>query len=446
MKKPKTRRLKFWPAMLSAVAVGGLASAQTNSVAPTDVNNDYLKQLLQRLDQQEAEIKDLKSKVATTSNQIEDQIGAASSAPKYPNLQFHGFADLDYQASTRQGIPNASGVNYLPQASHGGDSFYEGELDLYMQSQLAEDLSALSETSVSSAVTSGNGSPGRAGYPGNNACQIDIERLELSWKPSEYFNVDVGRFHTTLGYYNTAYHHGTWFQNAVGRPFFLEFEDSGGLLPVHTVGISMHGAIPSGSLNLSYFLEVGNGEQYNNAGNNPVQNEVDGNFDKAVNFGFFAKPDWLPGVQFGVGAYHDTQSPLLVNASNVQVPVPNTDEWIWNASCVYHSSLWELLSEGYLVRHEEPGATAHYTPMYYVQASRKFGIITPYARFTYVNGSEDDIIYTQILTQGGRDYGPSLGIRYDFATYVALKAQYDYVVQTGYSSANELTLQAAFAF
>jgi len=430
--------LAVWPMVCSVMAVGRLASGQTNAVAPPAINDASLQQLLQRLDAQEAEIKELKSKVAATSSEVDDQASAANSAPKYPSLQFHGFADLDYQASSRQGIPNATGVNYLPQAGHGGDSFYEGELDLYMQSQLAEDLSVLSETAISSAVT--------GSAPGNNVCGVDIERLELSWKPSEYFNADLGRFHTALGYYNTAYHHGTWFQNAVGRPFFLEFEDSGGLLPVHTVGISLHGAVPSGSVNLSYFLEVGNGEQYNNAGNNRVQNEVDGNFDKAVNFGFYAKPDWLPGVQLGLGAYHDTLSPLLVNASGASVPVPNTDEWIWNVSCVYHSSLWELLSEGYLVRHQEPGQAAHYSPMYYLQASRKFGKITPYARFTYVNASEADLIYTQILTQGGRDYGPSLGVRYDFATYVAFKLQYDYVVQTGYQNANELTLQAAFTF
>jgi hypothetical protein len=222
----------------------------------------------------------------------------------------------------------------------------------------------------------------------------------------------------------------------VGRPFFLEYEDSGGLLPVHSVGISIHGAIPSGSLNLGYFFEVANGENYT-TGSNPVQNEIDNNLAKAINVALVAKPDWFSGGQFGVGAYHDTLNPS---------GGPRTDEWIWNAHVVYHGSLWELMAEGFLVRHKQDGANEHYSPMFYVQAGRKFGKYTPYARFTYANASSNDPIYTTILDQGGLDYGPSLGLRYDFSTYVALKAQYDFVVQSGYKDANEFTLQAAFTF
>jgi hypothetical protein len=343
--------------------------------------------------------------------------------PAYPSLQFHGFADLDYHVSSRAGIPNAQGVTYNPPANRAGNSFFIGELDLFFQSQLAEDLSVLGETVIGSG-------------PSDNRWGLDVERLELSWKPSDYFNVDMGRFHTAMGYYNTAYHHGTWFQNAVGRPFFLEYEDSGGLLPVHSVGVSFHGAIPSGSLNLSYFAEVSNGRNYTTT-SNPVQNTWDNNNAKAVNLAFVAKPDWFPGGQFGVGAYHDTQNPE---------GLPRTDEWIWNTHVVYHGALWELMAEGFLIRHKQSGVEEHYSPMFYVQAARKFGKYTPYARFTYANASSNDPIYTTILNQGGLNYGPSLGLRYDFATYVALKLQYDYVIQTGYKAGNELTLQAAFTF
>lgn len=206
---------------------------------------------------------------------------------------------------------------------------------------------------------------------------------------------------------------------------------------MHSVGVSIHGAIPSGSLNLSYYVEVANGEDYNTNGNNLVQNEIDNNQNKSVNLAFVAKPDWFPGGQFGIGAYHDTLSPEGRS---------RTDEWIWNVHTVYHGSLWELMAEGFLVRNQETGFTAQYSPMFYVQAARKFGVYTPYLRFTYANTSENDPIYTTLLNQRGLDYGPSLGLRYDFSTFVALKIQYDYVIQTGYQNANELTLQAAFTF
>jgi len=429
MKANKNRGLKSLsraaalPVLLSTMPGGwsALAEPTTAVVLPANIDRAFLENLVSRVNQDATEIKDLKSQLATKAA-IADEMPAAST-PTYPSLQFHGFADLDYHISSRQGIPNAQGVTYNPPAGSAGNSFFLGEFDLFLQSQLAENLSVLGETVLSSGT--------------DNHAGLDIERLELSWKPSDYFNVDIGRFHTALGYYNSAYHHGTWFQNAVGRPFFLEYEDSGGLLPVHTVGISIHGAIPSGGFNLGYFVEVGNGVNYNSIDSNPVQNEIDNNQNKSVNLAFVAKPDWFPGGQFGLGAYHDTLSPQ---------GQPRTDEWIWNAHVVYHSAQWELMAEGFLTRHKPSGEGEHYTPMFYVQAARKFGLYTPYVRFTYANASSNDQIYSAILHQGGLDYGPSIGLRYDFSTFVAIKVQYDYVIQSGYSSANELTLQAAFTF
>src|SRR5437870_7988114 len=118
-------------------------------------------------------------------------------------------------------------------------------------------------------------------------------------------------FRQSLGYYNTAFHHGTWFQTAVGRPFFLDFEDGGGIIAAHNVGASIHGAIPSGKWGLGYIFEVGNGRSYVPPGQeeNLVLNVKDDNDYKAFNLAFISKPDWLSGLQFGAGLYSDTLSP-----------------------------------------------------------------------------------------------------------------------------------------
>ena len=386
---------------------------------PANVDREFLEKLVNKVNSDEAQLKDLKTQIALKNG---DTASAMPAAPTYPNLQFHGFGDVNYHYSTRNGINNASGVPYNPPAQRAGNSFYTGEFDLFMQSQLAENLSVLAETVVASST--------------ENEWGLDVERLELQWSPSEYFNVDMGRFHTQMGYYNTAYHHGTWFQNAIGRPDFLEYEDSGGLLPVHSVGLSIHGAIPSGGLNLTYYLEVANGRNYTTTGGQ-TQNVLDNNNAKAINLALVAKPDWFPGGQFGVGAYHDTLNPE---------GLPRTDEWIWNAHIAWHSAVWELMAEGFLLRHHVAGDDSHYTPMFYVQAARKFGKYTPYVRFTYANASANDEIYTTILNQGGLHYGPSIGLRYDLSTYVAFKLQYDYAIDTGNVNASELTFQASFTF
>src|SRR5437867_12466976 len=51
-----------------------------------------------------------------------------------------------------------------------------------------------------------------------NEFGVDVERVEVGYMVAEWLRVRVGRFHTALGYYNDAYHHGRYFQVAVDRP------------------------------------------------------------------------------------------------------------------------------------------------------------------------------------------------------------------------------------
>jgi len=90
-----------------------------------------------------------------------------------------------------------------------------------MSSDLSNSVSFLSEVVV--------------GADAANSWGIDIERAQITYRASDFFHLSGGRMHTAIGYYNTAYHHGTWFQTATGRPYMYFFEDSGGILPVHIV-------------------------------------------------------------------------------------------------------------------------------------------------------------------------------------------------------------------
>src|SRR6267142_555838 len=45
-----------------------------------------------------------------------------------------------------------------------------------------------------------------------NTFSVDVERYLIQYSYNDYLNVAAGRFHTAIGYYNTAYHHSTWFQ------------------------------------------------------------------------------------------------------------------------------------------------------------------------------------------------------------------------------------------
>ena len=180
-----------------------------------------------------------------------------------PTLNIRGFSDFNF------GTGSIANPLVFPVATNGCETcgnpqtpphsgFQAGEFDLFMTSKLSDHLSFLAEMVFGADTT--------------NEFSIDIERYQLLYRFNDYFSVSAGRFHTAIGYYNTAYHHGNWFSTAEGRPIMYLFEDSGGVLPVHTVGVTMNGLIPqAGKLGLHWIAEMGNGRA-STPGSEPVQN------------------------------------------------------------------------------------------------------------------------------------------------------------------------------
>jgi hypothetical protein len=320
-----------------------------------------------------------------------------------PRMEIQGFADVNFHASNQRGTTN---------------SFSLGQLDLFMTSRLSEKFSVLGELIV------------EAGQ--DNRFTFEIHRLLLRYAPNDYLNLSAGRYHTAIGFYNTAYHHGSWFQTAVNRPFIFAFESKGGILPLHNVGVSATGRIPSGSLGLHYIAEVGNGRASRSRLDAAVQTAVDDNNGKSFNLGLFSRPKSLPGFQTGFSFYRDSLTPA--GAQRV-------GQSIMAGHMVYQNRLYEVLNEAVVVRHER-GGRVFYTPGLYTQFSRRFGDLRPYARYQYVNVPSDDPIYPEV----GRRNGPSFGVRYDVSEYAAFKAQYDHTQRRRQSPIDELLLQFAFTF
>ena len=274
-----------------------------------------------------------------------------------------------------------------------------------------------------------------------NDINLDVERLVLQYHPNEYFNFAIGRYHTAIGYYNTAFHQGEWFQTAIGRPFMYEFDDKGGPLPLQEVGVSAGGRVPSGKFGLHYIAEVGNGRS-DLPGSEPVQNNQDMNNGKSYNLGAFVQPAWVPGLQVGFSIYHD----YLTFSDNI-----NHSELISTVHVVYVNSQYEFLNEGMLVRHvgSSTGAPGvFHTPAFYTQISRKFGSYRPYFRYEYINAGENEPIYGDPADGPvvGRRNGPTAGLRWDFNEHAAAKLQYQREATRGEQSNNGLATQFAFTF
>jgi len=325
-------------------------------------------------------------------------------------MQIRGFADTDLTGSTLKGTHT---------------SFSLGQVNLFITSDLSDKLKFLSEVVF------------EAGS--DNVFGVDIERLLLTYKFNKYVNLAVGRYHTSIGYYNTAYHHSTWLQTAVGRPFLFRFEDQGGILPIHNVGATLSGQIPSGRLGLHYIAEVGNGRASSSPQSEPVQNEVDENTHKAFNFQIFARPEALPGLQTGFSIYRDLLTPSAQ---------PSVNQTILDYYVVYNGHNYQWLNEALLIREAPQGpspTTTFNIPGFYTQISKRFGAYTPYFRYQYVNAPlNGPVFYTNV----GLQYGPSVGIRYDLSDFVAWKVQYDYTSRKAGPSPSyqTVTLQACFTF
>lgn len=407
--------------------------------APSDSNKQSEEALLQRIVQLEARLKDVEAALAkgqpgaavvTSATAPQPTVAPAPAATSAPQgapaaqpqaepigqepmdlnrtlLRIRGYSDVNLHGSTLKGDPAST------------TAFSLGQVNLFVTSDVSDRFKFLSEI-VFEAGT-------------DNVFGVDIERMLLTYSFSDYLNVSVGRYHTAIGYYNTAYHHSTWFQTATGRPFLFAFEDEGGILPIHNIGASITGKVPSGGLGLHYVAEIGNGRAYRTS--EPVQNTVDENTHKALNFAVFARPEAIHGLQVGFSAYRDLLTPAAP---------PAIDQTILAAHAVYTGLDFEWLNEALLIRNALRGAPRVFnTPGFYSQISRRFHSYRPYFRYQYINAPVNEPIFSPNV---GLQHGPSFGLRYDMSEFVAVKAQYDYTMLRGDRAFHTVSLQTGFTF
>jgi hypothetical protein len=220
----------------------------------------------------------------------------------------------------------------------------------------------------------------------------------------------------------------------VDRPFLFAFEDHGGILPVHNVGISTQGKIPSGNWNLHWGFETGNGRASDNLFTEYVQNNIDENNGKTFDVAAWAKPDWAPGLEFGASVYHDRLYPA--NATRI-------GQTIGSAHVVYTQSGTEFLNEVVIENNNllDQHATIH-TTAFYSQVSHRVAAFRPYVRYEYLNINQRDPIFGFY----GRRSGPLGGIRWDVGEYTAFKVQIEHLYRTGVPSTNLITGQVSYVF
>lgn len=331
-------------------------------------------------------------------------------------LRIRGFGNVDFHGDTVSGDTT---------------SFSLGQLDLFITSDISDHSRFLSEVVFEAGPDNIYGV--KSGQ--ENSFGVDLERYLLQYFQSDYFNLGIGRGHTAIGYYNNAYHHSTWMQTTTDRPFLFEFEDRGGILPIHIVGVTASGKVPSGAMGLHYVAEVGNGRESRNPLNSePVQNSISDQDGKAFNLALYSRPESVHGFQTGFSVYHDLLSPA--NA-------PRIGETIVAAHAILVRPKYEWLTEGVLDRHSPAGSPiVFHTPGFYSQISKQFASYRPYFRYEYLNVPPNEPVFADVALR----HGPIAGLRFDPNESVALKFEYQYTFLRNQAGVNGLTGQVGFTF
>jgi hypothetical protein len=317
-----------------------------------------------------------------------------------PRLTLRAFSNIDY-ALHEEGLP---------------DTFALGQFDTFMTSALSDDVSVLAEVVFE--------------FGEDNTAVLDVERVQLKWTPSDLFSLTAGRMHTPLGYWNQTYHHGAWFQTTASRPEMYLFEDDGGILPVHMVGLQASGTWHTGAAELKYSLAVVNGR-----GRIPddIPNAQDANGSKAVSLWAGVAPSAVPGLEFGASGYLDTLPPDGVARQE------DLRERILGGYLVYQRHRVEVLAEVSRILHEGQGQE-YETWGYYAQGGLRAGRWMPYYRFDRVDVAEDDPFLAPLDVTLH-----TVGVRVEVQAWAALKAEYHHRRESG-ESIDSARFQAAFTF
>ena len=339
---------------------------------------------------------------ARAQHEDHDMVPPPGAAETYPSLHIRGFSDFEFTASDDPGPVSG---------------FQLGQFVLHFVSPLSKKVTYYGEVSAT---------------PKTSQFAIEVERSFIRYDYNDAFKVSFGRYHTPIGYWNTAYHHGLWLQTTVRRPVQVEF--GGVFVPVHFVGLLAEGRLPSGPIGLAYAAGVGNGrsEILSRAGD-----AGDPNPNRAWLAQIVARPGQLEALEVGASVYRDQLSPLAG---------PTIGEWIVSGHAVWTGESPELLGEVIVVRHEgAPSGTDFDSRAFYVQAAYrlpgKAHPLKPYARYEKRDVAAGEPVFTfpdlQVVTAG---------VRFDVVELAAFKAEYRNELADGSGRVNALLFQTSFTF
>ena len=328
-----------------------------------------------------------------------DQMGAAAG----PDLLVRAFGSVNWSGTDLPSAPN---------------SFALGQLALFVTSAVSDRISVLAEIVMEAGSA-------------NARVVTDLERLQVTFRLNDALAVSAGRYHTGIGFYNAAFHHGSYFETPIGRPRIFAFEEDGGVLPVHELGLSARGVVPKTGAMLHYLAEVGNGRAWEPMAEGAAARDANGS--KSTNVGLSFQPGHWRGLELGTSFYRDA--------------IPNTTlgdvaHRIGAAYAVYRTPAVEVMAEWLRLSHQTLDGRHFANLGGYAQASRAFGKVRPFYRFDRLTLDPA----TPFIGDLGSYQANIIGMRTDPAEWIGLKAQYERSDEAGHTGVNSVRTELVFVF
>jgi hypothetical protein len=403
--------------------VGGLGTAAAQS------EPERVRELERKLEQNLRTIEGLSNRVKELETRAPARSEPAPTAP--PGEEHHERRVPDLGAETPapptllKGFADV-GANFS--GNRGNKGFIDDSIDFYLTPQLSTNIKSVIEL-VFEHDNAGVLSP-------------DLERLQVGYTFSNAATVWTGRFHTPFGYWNTTFHHGQQLQTSVLRPQMIDFEDHGGVIPAHTVGVWGTGTVRAGYGRFTYDLFGGNSPSINaNALDPNNSGKTQPGYGSGFNLGYLSG-DAADGLKIGVHGYR-----AVVRDDS---PVANiTRVNIFGGYAALDSPDWELITEYYGFRNEDlsGGTGSHGSWAGFAQLARRIERWIPFARLEKAVLDQGDNYFFLLTT--GRSYSrQAVGLRYDLTSNTALKAELNHTIteSTPRVSLNQLLMQWAIRF
>ncbi|MDF1880797.1 hypothetical protein JHD50_05675 [Sulfurimonas sp. MAG313] len=308
------------------------------------------------------------------------------------SIPIHGFMDMGSAYTDEDGKVN----------------FTTGSLDLYLTKDISERMNVLIELLFE---TDGS------------AFITDLERLQISYAYNEYITATFGKFHTPYGYWNTAFHHGAQIQTSILRPKFIAFEDEGGVLPSHGVGMAFNGYLED----ISYTFYITGGSSISLNEDNNSSSSTGGNL--STNNGQGQDGTKLYGLNL---AYEFEELTLGLHSFYQDVSIflgRETSVFMYGGYLLYETDSIELIAETYFYDNKNiKGGILDkrlYSNTTFAQIAYNINDYTPYLRLETASYNDADLYFhSQLDTAGGSYDRLALGLRYELNDDASLKVAY----------------------